>query len=188
MPAEERRQEQMAKKIPAMKDAQAASKAVAAGKLGKGRRMKRNRIQIHEVTLENDMKYRGPLSSRHFQIMGWACIVITQLLMIATRVGGYDNTFGSKDRWLYEILQVLSGLSVPCLLIYNFTRILNASEGYGKQLIKNATAAAGLACLFCLLFYRYGEGSLRVFLEEETPGELLGVLEPIIGLTGGSGP
>ena len=45
---------------------------------GTGRAGKR-RVRIHEVTHENDIRYRGPLNFQHFQILGWLCIAISQI-------------------------------------------------------------------------------------------------------------
>ena len=42
-----------------------------------GEKIKKRRL-IYEVTPENDMKYRGPLSPRHFKIIGWAMLLIAR--------------------------------------------------------------------------------------------------------------
>ena len=61
------------------KDQPAGRNAVSiAGKKAPGK--KKRRLRIHEVTHENDIRYRGPLSYQHFQILGWLCIVLSAQL------------------------------------------------------------------------------------------------------------
>ena len=57
-----------------------------------------------------------------------------------------------------DVLNWVGTLSLPFLLIANFARILNNSEGYRKQLIKNGAAMAGIALGAILLLYRYVVG------------------------------
>ena len=48
---------------------------------------KKRRLKIHETTLENDIRYRGPLSPTHFKVLGWLCIVVAQIAVLI-RFGG----------------------------------------------------------------------------------------------------
>ena len=97
---------------------------------------KRRRIKrLHEVTAADDIRYRGPLSYQGFQALGWACIVASVLR-----------------------LTYLVPLPLPFLLIANFSRILNNSEGYKKQLLRNSLAAAAIYGISWLFFSRYVVG------------------------------
>ena len=52
------------------------------GKRDNTDRVRKKRVKLHEVTSENDIRYRGPLSFFHFQILGWLCIVLSQVALI----------------------------------------------------------------------------------------------------------
>ena len=53
-------------------------------------RKKNGKIRLHAVTLESDIRYRGPLSYREFKIFGWACIILSQVIVMMT-LGGKVN-------------------------------------------------------------------------------------------------
>lgn len=127
---------------------------------------KKRRIKIHETTLENDIRYRGPLSPTHFKVLGWLCIVIAQVAVLV-RLGGRIDAGFAKDTatWL-EVLDNIAELALPFLLIVNFSRLLNSHDGYKKQLFMNGAAMAGICALFYLVFYRYTVGGLSAVLKE----------------------
>ena len=52
------------------------------GKRDNTDKIRRKRVKLHEITPENDIRYRGPLSFFHFQILGWLCIVLSQVALI----------------------------------------------------------------------------------------------------------
>ena len=63
-----------------------------------------------------------------------------------------------------NILSTVSGMSVPLLLFANFALILNASEGYHRQLIRYLLTLSGVAALSIFLYERYIIGSAAVLL------------------------
>ena len=38
--------------------------------------------KLYELNLEQDMKYRGPLSYRHFRILGWLMLALLQVAVL----------------------------------------------------------------------------------------------------------
>ena len=48
------------------------------------RKARRRRVRLYERGAHDDIKYRGPLSYRAFQIIGWICLVVTQAVVLAT--------------------------------------------------------------------------------------------------------
>ena len=135
---------------------------------------KKQRVKLHETTLENDIRYRGPLSFQHFQLFGWLCIVIYQTVIILKLGGRIDSSIATlAENWMGK-LEPIAHLSLPFLLIANFAQILNADEGYKKQLLKNAAAMAAVFGLFCLAYYRYIAGGVGAFLTD--PGQA----EPLV--------
>jgi len=136
---------------------------------------RRKRVRIHEVTAENDIRYRGPLNYQHFQILGWICIVATVtalLLKIGVRV---EKSLSDQLGGVIKILSEVGEFSLPFLLLANFARILDDSEGYQGQLLKNIGASAAIAGLFYAFYYRYLVGGAAGLLEQ--PEQALPLVE-----------
>lgn len=122
--------------------------------------MKKKRLKIHEMTAVNDIRYLGPLNYQHFQMLGWMCIVATAAVILITVGSKMDSSLETQLGSLKDVLKWIGSLSLPFLLIANFARILNNSEGYRKQLIKNGAAMAGITLGSILLLYRYVVGTM----------------------------
>ena len=133
--------------------------AGGAGAAGPEAQNKRRRIKkLHEITAADDIRYRGPLSYQGFQALGWACIVASVLRLILVIGGSRDPQFSADTGVLVNVLTYLVPLPLPFLLIANFSRILNNSEGYKKQLLRNGLAAAAVFGASWLFFSRYVVG------------------------------
>lgn len=121
---------------------------------------KKKRVKIHEITAENDMKYRGPLNLTHFKIFGWICVVIGQagFLMSAfkafLKIGdeAYENTA--------NVFSFIGSFALLFLLIANFALILNSREKYFQVIFKYAGLTLGVAALF---YYVYDHILIGVF-------------------------
>ena len=149
---------------------------------GKG---KKKRVKLHEVTAENDIRYRGPLSYFHFQILGWLCIVLSQVALIVRLAGRINADVTENTAGALGLLQNAANLSLPFLLIFVFAQLLNTEDGYMKQIVKNAAAMAGVWALSCLVFYRYIVGGMGAFIEN--PGEILPAIQTVIAMVAPSG-
>ena len=132
---------------------------------------KKRRLGIHETTLENDIRYLGPLNTQHFKLLGWLCIVISQVAVIVKMGGRLDPGYAADSASLLVALGYIVDLALPFLLIASFAQILDAGRGYGRQLLVNGAAAAGICALTYLVFYRYIVGDLAAVLED--PSEAL---------------
>ena len=119
---------------------------------------KRRIKKLHEITAADDIRYRGPLSYQGFQALGWACIVASVLRLILAIGGSRDPQLYANTRTLMDVLAFLVPLPLPFLLIANFSRILNNSEGYKKQLLRNSLAAVAVFGFSWLFFSRYVVG------------------------------
>ena len=146
---------------PAVKKAQVkpdqpadGATVVNAATQDKRRRVKR----LHEVTVADDIRYRGPLSYQGFQALGWACIVASVLRLILAIGASKDPRLYADTGALMDVLTYLVPLTLPFLLIANFSRILTNSEGYKKQLLRNILAAAAVFGVSWLFFSRYVVG------------------------------
>ena len=155
------------------------------GKRGNTDKVKKKRVKLHEVTPENDIRYRGPLSCFHFQILGWLCIVLSQAALIVRLAGHIDADAAVNTAGALGFLQNAANLSLPFLLIFVFAQLLDTERGCMHQLVRNAAAMAGIWALSCLVFYRYIVGGIGAFIEN--PGEVLPAVQTIIAQAAPSG-
>jgi len=128
--------------------------------------MARNRVKFHERGAHNDIKYSGPLSFQSFQILGWSCIVITvvmTLMKIAMKVNPADT---ERFATLNEIISYFAEMSLPFLLMANFARILNNTDGFKKQLLRNGGAMVAIFVGFMIFFNRYIVGTVGLLLQD----------------------
>ena len=146
---------------------------------------KKKRVRLHESTAENDIKYRGPLSYQHFQIFGWICIVLSVVLVMLKLGSRADEGLARDAGTIMSVLEYITSLSLPFLLIANFSRILNNSEGYKKQIIRNGSAAAGIGIALFVLFSRYVVGAAGKLAED--PENVLPLLTDLFREFSGSG-
>ena len=105
---------------------------------------KKKRVRIHETTLENDIRYRGPISYQGFQVLGWLCLVVSVAVAMVNLAAKLDPAAVQRVEKFMPVLTTLSELSLPFLLIANFSRILNNSEGYKKQLFRTGGTALAI--------------------------------------------
>lgn len=146
---------------------------------------KKNRITIFDATAENDIRYLGPLNYRHFQIFGWLCIVCGQANMIIGLGGRLDPSVLEQFAGVKTILEGLSEMSLPFLLIANFAQILDDRDGYKKQFLKNAGASVGIFLLYQLMMNRYIIGSLAgLFVDPNDSKVIVDTLLQTIAPTG----
>ena len=124
------------------------------------------RVRLHEQGAHNDIKYSGPLSFQSFQILGWSCIVVTvvmALMKIAMKVNPDD---AARFASISEAISYIAEMSLPFLLMANFSRILNNTDGYRKQLLKNGGATAAVFLVFMVFFNRYVVGTVGLLLQD----------------------
>lgn len=128
--------------------------------------------KLHEVDLGRDIRYRGPLSYREFMILGWLCIVLGQALRMMNLGVLANGALAGRFAAPMTVLQFVTDMSLPLLLLANFARILNKSRSYRSQLIVNGAAMLGFAALFLLVFNHYVIGTVSVFATDraQVPG------------------
>lgn len=130
--------------------------------------MARKRTKFHEHGLHDDIRYKGLLSFQGFQVLGWICItvmVIMMLMKIAVKVNPDD---AQRFTSIAEIISYIADMSLPFLLMANFARILNNSEGYKKQLMRNGGATVAIALIFLVFFNRYVVGTIGLLLQDSS--------------------
>ena len=132
------------------------------------------RRKLHEVRLDEDIRYRGPLSYQVFQAFGWLCISLSVMVIMLNIGAKIDPASAASMTTWRMVLSYVSSLSLPFLLIANFSKILDNAEGYRKQLIRNGGAAAAIILVAYIFFSRYVAGSIGRFVTD--PEEVVPVL------------
>ena len=124
------------------------------------------RVRLHEQGVHNDIRYSGPLSFQSFQILGWSCIVVTvvmALMKVAMKLNPADT---QRFAAISDVISYIAEMSLPFLLMANFARILNNTDGYKKQLLRNGGATAAIILVFMLFFNRYVVGTVGLLLQD----------------------
>ncbi len=120
-----------------------------------GKRRKRRRKRIDEYSLDNDIRYRGPLSYRHLRMLAWFFLIVAQIGVLLSIAGKFDAGFAAKvGRWP-DILKTASDIMMPLFLIATFATILNGSRSFRSMLTLYGVAAAGFYALFVIFHERY---------------------------------
>jgi hypothetical protein len=125
------------------------------------RAAKRNK-RLERMTAAEDIRYRGPLSYRTYKVLGWVCILLSQIVTVLSLVSKADPAAAEELQSVSLILDSLSSLALPFLLIANFALILNHSEGYAVQIRRYAALALMVLILSVILFSRYAVGTAAI--------------------------
>lgn len=118
--------------------------------------MAHRRRKITEVTAENDIKYRGPLSYRYLRIIGWLLLIGMQIgvfLGILAKVQPGNAATYDKVK---DTIGMFTGLTLPLFLLANFSFMFRTrTNGYKKLLMNYGFGALGLIALFLLITEHY---------------------------------
>ena len=150
----------------------------------KKRGKRKKRLKFYQITPENDIKYRGPLSYRALRIAGWVCLAIAQVATIWSMVGKI-NPQQAMPGVAQTVLGTFGDMMMPLFLIATFATILNGSKNFRSMLVLYGSAAVLFYALFVLVFDRYATGSISAIMEidRKTSQELLVTL--LSNFTGG---
>ena len=131
------------------------------------KKKKRKRKKIQDYTLENDIKYRGPLSYRWLRIFAWASIVAAQAALILGIGAKMDANLAKNFGGVQHFLQIFGTMSLSFFLMANFAIILNAKNGYKRLIWVYSFMAIVIFALFMLIYQRYILGIIKLFAAEE---------------------
>ena len=155
--------------VPDKEDAPAADSAQKSKKKirpEKVKKIKRRKRRILERTAENDIRYRGPLSYRHFRVLAWLCLIAGQAVVLMRLEQKLDPSYAAAYQTPIAVLQPISALALPFFLIANFATILEGQEGYSRQILRYGTMAAGVILSFFAVYERYFLGSMAVLIQD----------------------
>ena len=148
--------------------------------------MGKNKISIFDRTAENDIRYRGPLSYRHLQILAWICIAF-KILFILTNLSLRINP--SQPQWLYALrgtCDTIGEFSLPLFLFANFAIILDEKKSYRQQLVKFAGLSLMIVLLYEVILHRYVAGLFTAVTNDRSVAMNL-IDEGVYSLASGGG-
>ena len=145
-----------------------------ARKKARGKKIAKLRRRKHRIlarSAENDIRYRGPLSYRHFRVLAWICLALVQVVLLMELDRKLEPEYAAVYDTPIAILGPLSSLALPLLLIANFAVILDGREGYVRQTLRYGAFAAVTGAGCCLFINRYLLGFLGFLIQspEEAP-------------------
>ncbi|MDY6367116.1 MAG: hypothetical protein SPL13_01160 [Clostridia bacterium] len=135
---------------------------------------KRKKRRLEDYTVDNDIKFKGPFSYRHFRIFAWICIAIAQvgaLLAMTVSIGKVvDPVWTATVEELFYTLRVVFGvigkMSLPFFLFAAFAIILCAKNGYKKLFISYGSVALLFIAGFFFVYYHYLIGGLGALMQD----------------------
>ena len=139
--------------------------------------------RIHEITAENDIKYRGYLSYRQMRIIGWVCFALGEIGMLMSIATKINPSLPSGYPAVINVLDFIYGLAMPCFLLANFAIILNRKASYKSLLIRFGALTAAVFAVFFLIFEHYGMGIGKAYLGSRE--EALSLVRSILAGSGG---
>ena len=145
-------------------------------------RKKRRKRHITEITAENDIKFRGPLSYRHLRIIAWVFLAIAQIGVILTMSAGINNNpqmYGPVP----NILNFFANFMAPLFLIAAFSTVIVAKNGYQRILILYGGLSVIIYILFILIYRHFLVG----LADALSPGSGQTTIDSILSIVLGNG-
>lgn len=146
---------------------------------------KRRRIKLYEITAENDIRYRGPLSYRHLRIFAWVFLAMAQVGLFLSVASKVDPVWGAEISWITEAMSFFGNLSLPLFLLAAFSVILNVKDGYRKIIILYSACCVGIIIGYIFVYNHYFIGLVNAAMKDRT--EAKNMVDMIIVLVSSNG-
>lgn len=121
------------------------------------------RLRWNQHPVGDDIDYRGPLTYRHFKIIGWMLLVLHLLVPLLQLGMSLDPFLTGTLAVPISILEILTPLSVFFLLIASMSQLITTGN-YIKQMLTNGGATLGIILVFELIYHRYIVGTVDAFV------------------------
>lgn len=138
------------------------------------KKKRKKRLKFYEITPENDIRYRGPLSYRYLRIAAWLLFILAQIECVITLISKVDATVALPVPF-GTIFETCGNMMMPLFLIATFAIILNGSRSFKHLLLLYGGAAIVFGFAFLIVHERYLTGSITALfgLEPEEAGKIL---------------
>ena len=121
-------------------------------------KVKKKRLKIYEIDETNDSKFNRPLSYRHFRIIGWAALIISQIGVVLSSYAGLTQT--DSLTILINVFSYIGAIMAPLFLIAAFSEVLTNKKGYQKLIFLYGGIALAFIIGFILLYEHFVIGLL----------------------------
>lgn len=121
-------------------------------------KVKKKRLKIYEIDETNDSKFNRPLSYRHFRIIGWAALIISQIGVVLSSYAGLTQT--DSLNILINVFSYIGAIMAPLFLIAAFSQVLTNKKGYQKLIFLYGGIALAFIIGFILLYEHFVMGLL----------------------------
>ena len=116
---------------------------------------KEKKRSIYDVTPENDIRFKGVFSYRHFRIAGWVCMAMTVASILLGLGMKLSPKITEKYSTVHSVLSFFAELGVFLFLFANFAVIIDKKSSYKKLFIMYGALSAGFVLLFADIYYRF---------------------------------
>lgn len=116
---------------------------------------KEKKRSIYDVTPENDIRFKGVFSYRHFRIAGWVCMAMTVASILLGLGMKMSPKITEKYSTVHSVLSFFAELGVFLFLFANFAVIIDKKSSYKKLFIMYGALSAGFVLLFADIYYRF---------------------------------
>ena len=123
------------------------------------------KLKWNEHPIRDDIRYHGPLTYRHFKIIGWLLFVVKMIIPPLKLAAKAAPAAAEALAVPLSIMELVAPLSVFFLLIASMSQLL-VKQDYKKQMLVNGGAALAIVLVFELLYHRYIVGSVDAFVED----------------------
>ena len=96
---------------------------------------KEKKRSIYDVTPENDIRFKGVFSYRHFRIAGWVCMAMTVASILLGLGMKLSPKITEKYSTVHSVLSFFAELGVFLFLFANFAVIIDKKSSYKKLFI-----------------------------------------------------
>ena len=112
--------------------------------------------------IDNDIKFKGPFSYRHFRMFGWVALtigvissVISVVIMLALLIEKITPEAAQGMTTFANVLSMFSALPLPLFLIANFAVILQKKNQYKKLIITYGGILLAIYVGVIVVYYHY---------------------------------
>lgn len=117
---------------------------------------KKNKIKLIDRTIDNDIKYRGPLSYQGLRIFAWAFLVLSQIGVVLSLFIKTDATKFANLQGLQRFFSSFADIPFSLFILANFAFIFQKKNNYKKMLIFYGGIALALYITAIILINHFG--------------------------------
>ena len=141
------------------------------------------KLKWNQHPIEDDITYSGPLSYRHFKVIGWVLLILHMLVPIMKIGAGLDPFLAKMLATPLTVLELFTPLSVSFLLIASMSQLIVKGD-YTKQMLTNGTATLGIILVFELFYHRYIVTTVNYFVGDRLAtlsmiNEIFSIINPV---------